>query len=136
MAGTYPVTQLGPDTYEVSATVTGGQVLMVDGSTGKVKPSTGVLSAIVGVALTDAVPAGSGSNLAFGTAPKTVSVAYGPATVKCTAAGAIAFGALVTSAASGQVATIGAGTFDQVIGKCVEPGGISSAGVGRIRLYA
>lgn len=135
MAGTYPVTQLGPDTYEVSATVTGGQLVMVDGSTGKVKPTTGVVSNVLGVALTDAVPAGSGSNTAFGTAPKTTSVAYGPATVKLTAAGTIAFGALVTSAASGQVATIGAGTFDQAIGRCVEPAGLTVGVVGRIRLF-
>jgi len=135
MAGTYPVTQLGPDTYEVSATVTGGQLVMVDGSTGKVKPTTGVVSNVLGVALTDAVPAGSGSNTAFGTAPKTTSVAYGPATVKLTAAGTIAFGALVTSAANGQVATIGAGTFDQAIGRCVEPAGLTVGVAGRIRLF-
>lgn len=135
MSATYPVTQDGPDTYEVSVTTTGGQLVMVDGSTGKVKPTTGVVSAVLGAALTDAVPAGSGSATAFGTAPKTTSVAYGPATVRLTASGAIAFGALVTSAAAGAVATIGAGTFDQAIGRCVEPAGISSAGVGRIRLF-
>lgn len=135
MSGIYPVTQLGPDTFEVSTTTTGGQVVMVDGSTGKIKPTTGVVNNVLGVALNDAVPAGSGSQTAFGTAPKTTSVAYGPATVKCTASGAIAFGALVTSAASGQVATIGAGTFDQAIGRCVEPAGISSGAAGRIRLF-
>lgn len=135
MSATYPVTQMGPDTYEVSTTTAGGQLVMVDGSTGKVKPTTGVVSAVLGVALTDAVPAGSGSNLAFGTAPKTTSVAYGPATVKLTAAGTIAFGALVTSAASGQVATVGAGTFDQVIGRCVAPAGLTVGVAGPIRLF-
>lgn len=135
MSGVYPRTQLGPDTYEVSTTTTGGQLVMVDGATGKIKPTTGVVATVLGVALTDAVPAGSGSNLAFGTAPKTTSVAYGPATVKLTASGAIAFGVLVTSAAAGQVATIGAGTFDQAIGRCVEPAGITSGAAGHIRLF-
>jgi hypothetical protein len=135
MSGVYPVTQLGPDTYTVSATVTGGQLVMVDGSTGMVKPTTGVVSNVLGMAMNDAVPAGSGDGLHFGTAPPTTSVVYGPATVQLTASGAIAFGALVVSAASGQVATIGSGTFDQAIGRCVEPAGISSGAVGRIRLF-
>lgn len=135
MSGVYPVTQLGPDTYEVSTTTTGGQLVMVDGSTGKVKPTTGVVSNVLGVALTDGAPAGSGSATAFNTAPKTISVGYGPGTYPMTAAGTIAFGALVTSAASGQVATIGAGTFDQAIGRCVEPAGLTVGVVGRIRLF-
>lgn len=135
MAGTFPVTQLGPDTFEVSTATVGGNVVMVDGATGKIKPTTGVVTAVLGVALTDAVPAGTSTNLTFGTAPKTTTVAYGPATVRCTAAGTIAFGALVTSAAAGQVATIGAGTFDQAIGRCVEPAGLTVGVAGRIRLF-
>jgi hypothetical protein len=135
MSGVYPVTQLGPDTYPVSATVTGGMLVFPDsGNAGQVKPTTGAVGGVLGVALNDAVPAGSGSNTAFGTAPSTTSVAYGPATVALKASGAIAFGALVVAAASGQVATVGANTFDLVIGRCVEPAGIASGAVGRIRL--
>lgn len=136
MSGVHVITRSGPDTYQVSATVTGGQAVMFDSSNaGMVKPTTGVVDGYLGVALTDAVPAGSGSNTAFGTAPSTTSVAYGPCTVPMTASGSIAFGDLVTAAASGAVATIGAATFDKVIGRCVEPAGIASAATGRIRLF-
>lgn len=135
MSGVYPITRSGPDTYTVSATVTGGQLVMIDGSNpGQVKPTTGAVDGVLGVALTDAVPAGSGSSSAFGTAPSTCSVAYAPNTVVLTASGSISFGDLVVAAASGQVATVGANTFDKVIGRCVEPAGISSAATGRIRL--
>jgi hypothetical protein len=136
MSGVYPVTEKGPDTYTVSATVTGGQLVFPDGSNaGMVKPTTGVVDGVLGMAMNDAVPAGSGSGLDFATAPSTTSVAHGPSTVPLTAAGNIVFGALVTSAASGQVATIGSGTFDQAIGRCVEPLGITSGSTGRIRLF-
>lgn len=136
MSGNYPVTRSGPDTYTVSATVTGGQLVMFDsGNAGMVKPTTGVVAGVLGMAINDAVPAGSGSNTAFGTAPPTTSVAYGPCTAKLVASGAIAFGDLVTAAASGAVATIGAATFDKAIGRCVEPLGIASAAKGRIRLF-
>jgi hypothetical protein len=133
MSGVYPVTQHGPDTYTVSATVTGGQLVMVDGSTGMVKPTTGVVSNILGVALTDGAPAGSGADNDFTTPPTTISVAYVPCTVKVKATGAIAFGDLVTSAAAGTVSTIASGTFAQDIGICVEPGGIADGALGRVR---
>lgn len=134
MSGLYPVTRSGPDTYEVSTTTVGGQLVMVDGVTGKIKPTTGVVNTVLGVALTDAVPAGSGSNLAFGTAPKTTSVAYGPSTVVLTAAANIAFGQLVVAAAAGQVTPGSTPTYDQIVGRCVEPAGIVSGSTGRIRL--
>jgi hypothetical protein len=135
MSGSFPVLQFGPATYEVSAAVTGGQLLEVDGTTGKVKPSTGTTGhKPIGVALGDAVPAGSGDNLHFGTARKEVAVAYGPAEMLLTASGAIAFGDLVVPAASGAVATVGSGTFDQVVGRCTEPAGITSGATGRVRL--
>lgn len=136
MSGVYPVTQLGPDTYTVSATVTGGQLVFPDSSNpGMVKPTTGAVDGVLGVALNDAVPAGSGSNTAFGTAPSTTSVAYGPATVQLTASGNIVFGALVSSAAAGAVTSGGTPTYDLIVGRCVEPAGITSGAKGRIRLF-
>jgi hypothetical protein len=134
MPGSYPVLQLGPATYTVSAAVTGGQLVMVDGSTGKVKPTTGAAVACLGMATSDASPAGSGTNLNYATPRSEVSVVYGPAEVVLTAAGTIAFGALVVAAANGQVVTVGAGTFDQVVGRCTEPAGIASGATGRVRL--
>lgn len=134
MPGSYPTLQLGPATYEVSATVTGGQLVMVDGTTGKVKPTTGQVAVVLGVALNDAVPAGSGSQLNYATARKEVSVAYGPAEVVLTAAANIAFGQKVVAAAAGQVTPGTTPTFDQIVGICTEPGGILSGATGRVRL--
>lgn len=139
MAGSFPTLQRGPATYQVSTAVTGGQVVVVDGSTGFIKPSTGASGGdknVLGVALGDAVPAGSGSNLNFATARYEVAVAYGPAEVVVTAAGGtLAFGALVAAGAAGTVVAISTGTFDQVVGRVTEPGGIASGATGRVRLY-
>lgn len=137
MPGSYPVLQLGPATYTVSAAVTGGQLVMVDGSTGKVKPTTGAAVACLGMATSDASPAGSGTNLNYATPRSEVAVAQAPSTVTLTAVaggGGVAFGALVVAAAGGACATVGSGTFDQVVGRCVEPGGITAGGTGRVRL--
>jgi len=137
MAGSYPVLQLGPATYEVSAAVTGGQLVMVDtANAGKVKVATiaadGLL--VLGVALDDAVPTGSGSNLNFGTARNRVAVAYGPAEVILKATGNVAFGEQVVCAALGTVASIASGTFGQAVGRCTEPAGITGGSTGRVRL--
>ena len=136
MAGSYPVLQLGPATYEVSVAVTGGQVVMVDGTTGKVKVAAAAAdgTTVIGVALDDAVPTGSGDNVHFGTARNKVAVAYGPAEVILKATGDIAFGAQVVCAVAGTVATVGAGTFGQVVGRCTEPAGITGGSTGRVRL--
>lgn len=135
MPGSYPTLQLGPATYEVSVTVTGGQLVMVDGTTGKVKPTTGQVATVLGVALNDAVPAGSGSQLNYATARKEVSVAYGPAEVVLTAAANIAFGQKVVAGAAGAVIPGTSPTFDQIVGVCTEPAGILSGATGRVRLY-
>jgi hypothetical protein len=135
MPGSYPTLQLGPATFEVSATVTGGQLVMPDSTTGKVKPATAAAVVVLGVALNDAVPAGSGSQLNYATARKEVSVAYGPAEVVLTAAANIAFGQKVVAAAAGTVGPGSTPTFDQIVGVCTEPAGILSGATGRVRLY-
>lgn len=134
MAGSYPTLQLGPASYKVNATVAGGQLVEPDSTTGKIKPCTAASTKCLGMAMTDAKPAGSGTNLDFSTAQPSVAVCYGPAEVILTAGGAIAFGAQVIAGAAGVVVTIGSGTFDQVVGRCTEPGGIGSGLTGRIRL--
>lgn len=134
MPGLYPTRQTGPDTYEVSVAVTGGQLVMPDATTGKVKPTTGAVATVLGVALNNGVPAGSGAVNDFSVYPSKIDVAYGPMTVKIKAATDIAFGVAVVSAALGQVGTVGSGTFDQIVGRCVEPGGITSGNAGLIRL--
>lgn len=139
MSGVYPVTQMGPDTHTVSATVTGGQLVFPDSSNaGMVKPTTGTQAdgaTCLGMAMNDAVPAGSGSNLAFGTAPNTTSVVYGPATVMLKAGtGGVLYGQLVCAGANGTVIQGTTPTFDQIIGRCVEPAGIAAGSTGRVRL--
>ncbi|MCW2902589.1 MAG: hypothetical protein JWO67_4854 [Streptosporangiaceae bacterium] len=138
MPGSFPVLQLGPATYEVSATVTGGQLVMVDGSTGKVKPTTGAVATCIGMATNDAVPAGSGSQLNYATARKEVAVAYGPSEVILTVASggtALAFGDLVVAAANGQCSKGTTPTYDLIVGRCTEPGGIATGATGRVRLF-
>jgi hypothetical protein len=139
MSGSYPTLQLGPATYQVSAAVTGGQLVMADVSNvGQILPAAAGTKLCLGVALTDAVPVGSGSNLNFATARYETAVAYGPAEVILTVSGstAVAFGALVGVGAGGTIVPIGALTFDQAVGRCTEPAGIAATGgTGRVRLF-
>lgn len=134
MAGSYPVLQLGPATYAVNVTVAGGQLVEPDSTTKKVKPATAASKAVLGMAMTDASPAGSGSNLSFATNPPTVAVAYGPAEVLLTTTADIAFGGLCIAGAAGTVSPIASGTFDQVVAKCTDPNGVLSGATGRFRL--
>lgn len=155
MPGIRPVFEKGPITYLATTVanggnITGGQLVMPDGTTGKIKPTSGAVANCLGVALGDA----SGSDFAntdttdtWGNPivnaqypPNEVAVAYqGVYNLTATAA-AIPFGALVTSAAAGKVvayaaAAAGAVSVDgTIIGRCVEPGGIASGGTGRILL--
>lgn len=137
MPGSYPVLQLGPETFTCSVAVTGGQLVEPDGTTGMIKPATAGSKAVLGMATDDAAPAGSGSRLNYATPRIDVAVVYGPAEVVLTAAtGAnIPFGALVAAGALGTVAPIASSTFDQAIGRCTEPAGITASGSGRIRLF-
>jgi hypothetical protein len=138
MSGTYPTLQLGPATYQVSVAVTGGQLVMADASNaGMVKPTTGAVAGVIGVALTDAVPVGSGSNLNYATARYETAVAYGPAEVVLTVASggtALLFGDLVVAAAAGQCSKGTTPTYDLIVGRCTEPGGIALGASGRVRL--
>lgn len=138
MSGTYPRLKEGPVTFQVNATVKGGQLVEPDGTTGRVKPTAGASSTVLGVALTDAEPTSNAAPtdpVTMVWPPADVAVARG-CDIKLTYSGAAAFGELIKSAAGGQVAALGAGTFDQAIGRCTEPGGVSGAGAtGRTRLF-
>lgn len=137
MAGSFPTLQRGPATYQVSQAVTGGQLVEPDSTTGFIKPAAATSVAVLGVALGDAVPAGSGSNTNFATARYEVAVAYGPAEAILTVAGgtAVAFGEAVVSAAAGTVAHAASPTFGQIVARCTEPAGVASGSSGRFRLY-
>lgn len=144
MSGVNPWLGDGPATYEVSASVAGGQLVVADGTTGKVKPSTGSGTPagdtnVLGVALSDAEPAGTNPtnplNIAWPTAH--VGVAH-DVDIRVTYAGAATLGQLLVAAASGQVKayTAASNTFDQIVGRCTEPAGVSGAGVvARARIF-
>lgn len=89
-------------TMTAGADITAGQVLIVSGAR-TVSPSTAASAAAIGTAATNA---SNGDR---------VAVLVG-GVQRIVAAGAINAGAHVISAASGRVATIGAGTFDQDLG--------------------
>jgi hypothetical protein len=138
MPGAHRFTQFGPDTYEVSAPVTGGQLVEPDGTTGKVKPASANTLHCLGVALTDAEPVGTNptSPLNISWAQPQVAVGYGPGTYDLVFAGAVNFGQLVVAANNGQVdlAPDDASGYT-IVGRCVQPGNVAAGGVGRVRLF-
>lgn len=134
MSGVNPVLWDGPDTMPVNVAVTGGQLVMPDSTTGKVKPATAGATTVLGVALADAAPTSSQSPTNFSTARPDVAVAYGDIDVRVTYAANSAWGVKLMAAANGQVTPYVAGTADMIVGICAEPAGVSSGSVGRMRL--
>lgn len=140
MSGANRTLQFGPATYEVNVAVTGGQLVMPDSTTGKVKPTTAGALTVLGVAMADANPSGTNPTSPLNTAwPQSlVAVGYGPGEFVLTYTGAAAFGVLLKAAAAGAVAPWVDGTDTDpatIVGRCTEPGGLSAAGTGRARLY-
>jgi hypothetical protein len=90
-----------------SATVTADQLLAVSGD-GTLAPAGAASAAVVGVAL-----AGASSG------QPVKALMFGPV-FTLTAAGGITAGAKVVSAAGGLVATIGANTFEKIVGTALE----------------
>src|SRR5882724_9955089 len=90
-----------------SATITGGQVLAVSGS-GTLAPAGANSAAVVGIAIADAASAA------------TVRV-YVPAGVwTSTTPTGVTAGAKLVSGAAGTVETIGANTFEKIIGTALD----------------
>lgn len=127
----------GPVTFTALATIVGGQ--LVDGAVGGVQPSAAGSNAVVGVATTDAIPAGTsqaptipGVSVAVNAAPIPPYVAVANNGVwPLTYAASATFGQRLITAANGQV-TPAAATPDarQVIGICMEPAGVALGAVG------
>jgi hypothetical protein len=137
MPGLHRNLQFGPDTVGVSQTVLGGQLVMPDGTTGLVKPATAAATTVLGIAWSDANPAGTNPTSPLNTAwpAPEVAVQYGPADVDVTYASAAAYGQLLLAAANGQVGPAGvAPASDQIVGRCTQPAGVSAGAVGRMRL--
>lgn len=134
MSGVNPSLQLGPDTVTVNVAVTGGQLVMPDSTTGRVKPATAAALTVLGVALEDGAPTSSQTALNLSIARPEIAVVYAPADVRVTYAAITTWGAKLMAAANGQVTPYVAGTADMIVGICTEPGGVAAAGVGRMRL--
>lgn len=106
MAEYVPIRKPGADVpIATSAAVTGGQVVAISGSN-TVAPTSAATAAWFGVAAFD------------GATGDLVTVHRG-GVHELTASGAIAAGANVVAAAAGAVATVGAGTPDQVVGLAI-----------------
>lgn len=145
MSGVLPKFKAGPRTYQVNAAVKGGQVVIPDGSTGKIKVCNSAAAAnVLGVALTDAQPQSdqSGNTTSYGmpvidaSVPQDyVAVAYSGMTVKVTYSGTVAFGQKVQADATGGVqAWVNTGNGSEIIGICEEPLGMTAGQVGLVRL--
>jgi len=122
-------------TYEVSVTVLGGQLVMVDGSTGKVKITTANAMPL-GIAMTDAAPAGTsdttvdawGNSVINASLPGQYTAVAMEGVFKINNAGAaLILGDYVKATAAGDVTKATVGT-DVIIGKVVGPA--AGAGTG------
>lgn len=108
-----------PVTFTVGATaVVGGQVVEISGNM-TVIPGANNSTKGAGVAARDGIVGA-------------LVPAYADGVHDLTATGAITAGDLITVAANGTVKTVGAGTFDQVIGKALES--IANGAKGRCRV--
>lgn len=139
MSGVIPRQQLGPDTFEVSAAVTGGQ-LVAPSTGGKVAPAGAAAANVLGVALNDAQAAGSAPTNPINTGWPSAYVAVARnVDIRVTYNGAANFGDKLVTAANGQVTALGgtAAATDarQIVGICTEPAGVTAGAVGRARIY-
>lgn len=148
MPGSLPHYRLGPDSYQVSAAVAGGLLVAADGSSATTVSVAGAGSKLVlGVAGNDAAPipnqAGATDAAAGGAPLLDIAVAsdytsvYHGCDMHVTYAANCAFGTLLMAAALGTVTPYVAGTADEIIGRCTQPGGVVQAtnAVGRARIF-
>jgi hypothetical protein len=147
MPGSLPHYQTGPDSYQVSALVKGGTLVVADGSSATTVSTAGAGAAnVLGVAGNDAapIPNQSGVNTSYGDPLLDISVPTDYVAVRhgedirVTYAAAATFGALLKSAASGQVTPWVSGTdaAGLIVGRCTQPGGVSAgATVARARIF-
>jgi hypothetical protein len=135
MPGAHRTLHYGPDTYKVSAAVTGGQLVEADASNpGLVKPAASLSKTVLGIALGDAAPVAADADpLLISAAQPEVAVAWN-GDVDVTYTAACLMGALLIAGAAGTVTTYvtGTNTYDQIVGRCTAT--VSGAGLGRMRL--
>jgi hypothetical protein len=134
MAGT-PFLTLGPDTVEVSVAIAAGQGVEPDpANPGLVRPWAAGSARCLGVARTQAAPAGSNAMNNFAPVPRTTAAQY-TGDIRVVFAAAAAWMEPLMAAANGQVTPAPAATPpEQIIGKCSEPAGVLAGATGRARL--
>lgn len=155
MPGLLPTFDKGPLTFSATTVANGGNIkggslVEPDGTTQRIKPASASSKVCLGVAMGDA----SASDFANADTTDTwghtvVNAQYPPNETAVafqgvwklknaasgTGFGPIAFGQLVRCAANGEVMPMGgADTFDMVVGRCVEPGGIAAGARGKINI--
>jgi hypothetical protein len=146
MPGVLPTFDRGPLTFSANVNISGGQLVTPDGTTGRIKPTTASTDRVLGVALGDAAGVAGlpgdttdfwGNSIANMNPfpPNETAVANTGIFKLLNGSGAtIAFGALVMAAANGGITAFTGTDATQVVGRCVEPGGISNGARGKIRL--
>jgi hypothetical protein len=154
MPGLLPTYDQGPLTCSATTianggNIKGGSLVEPDGATGRIKPAAALSVACLGVAMGDASAsdfANTDTTDTWGNSvvnaqypPNETAVAFeGIFKLKVAAASAaVPFGALVKCAANGECqlgSQGGAATFDMIVGRCVEPLGISPGARGLINL--
>lgn len=144
MPGVLPKWGDGPVTRQVNVAITGGQLVMPDAATGKIKPATSATDLCLGVALNDAAPAASGEGtttygapvLDIALPPDYVAVASG-CFIKVTYTLAAAFGQkLIIGTVAGTVSPAGAAPDARfIVGRCEEPAGVLAGAKGIAYIY-
>lgn len=134
MAGT-PFLTLGPDTVEVSVAVAAGQGVEPDpANAGKVRPWSAGSERCIGIARTQAAPAGSNAQNNFAPVPRTTAAQY-VGDIRVVYAANAAWMEPLMAAANGQVTPAPDATPpEQIIGRCSEPAGVLAGATGRARL--
>ena len=150
MSGAIPHYQFrGPASYQVSATVYGGSLVIADGSNATTVSTAGAGAInVLGVAGNDASPIVSqaGNLNSYNQPIVDVSVLFDYTAVHCAAidihvtyAAAATFGQLLKAAATGQVTPWVSGTDTNpatIVGRCTQPGGVlAGATVARARIF-
>lgn len=129
----------GPITHPVSAVVAGGQLVAADQTVttaSTVTPAGAASLLVIGVALTDAAPAGTDAATDLAARPAYTTVAH-DVVVPVSFASAAKFGDLLKAAAAGAVTKWVHGTdtdFNTVVGRC-EDANVSNGTVAFARIF-
>lgn len=137
MAAGHPYYTLGgSDTVQVSVAVAKGQGLEADpDNAGKCRPWSAGSTTRVGVAMIPGGPLETNAADDFDPHRRHVSVARAPQNMRMRFTGATSWRQAVVAAADGAVAPAGATpAVGTIVGYCDEPGGVASAGEGRVEL--